>query len=161
MIDKQELIDTIERNQGIIAKQAAGLSHQECLLQPPFRGNCMNWVLGHILDNRNTMLKTLGQTPAVAEAIGKRYGFGSEPVLADGEDVLPLERLLERLAQSAAQLKATLEAATAETLDAPITSFRGEETVGEHVRFLGWHDTYHTGQTELLRQLAGTDDKVI
>ena len=24
-----------------------------------------------------------------------------------------------------------------------------------------WHETYHTGQLELLRQLAGTDDAIV
>ena len=31
----------------------------------------------------------------------------------------------------------------------------------ERLMFNAWHESYHTGQAEYLRQLAGTDDKVI
>ena len=34
-------------------------------------------------------------------------------------------------------------------------------TTAEFLHFLLWHETYHTGQTELLRQLTGVNDKVI
>jgi hypothetical protein len=39
----------------------------------------------------------------------------------------------------------------------------GENTVSLGARLFGFyfHDTYHTGQTDLLRQVAGTDDKII
>ena len=40
---------------------------------------------------------------------------------------------------------------------------RGERTftTGSSVHFSYFHDTYHVGQTELLRQMAGTNDKLI
>ena len=34
-------------------------------------------------------------------------------------------------------------------------------TVAERILFLAWHEGYHLGQTEYLRQLAGKDDKII
>jgi len=36
-----------------------------------------------------------------------------------------------------------------------------DRTIAERLRFLMWHETYHVGQTEYLRQLAGKGDKVI
>ena len=36
-----------------------------------------------------------------------------------------------------------------------------KSTLGERLFFLYFHETYHVGQTEFLRQLAGKDDKVI
>ena len=42
-----------------------------------------------------------------------------------------------------------------------VDSFLGKTTLGQVVFFLYFHDTYHTGQLEALRQLAGKDDKVI
>jgi|GEM_PF-5021639 len=36
-----------------------------------------------------------------------------------------------------------------------------DQDVGAQLSFLSWHETYHTGQTEYLRQLAGKDDQVI
>ena len=39
----------------------------------------------------------------------------------------------------------------------------GERTLplGTLLHFANWHETYHVGQTELLRALAGKTDKVI
>ena len=34
-------------------------------------------------------------------------------------------------------------------------------TVARRLHFDYFHDTYHTGQTEILRQVAGTNDQVI
>ena len=36
-----------------------------------------------------------------------------------------------------------------------------ERTVAERLLFLAWHEGYHVGQTEYLRQLSGKDDKII
>jgi hypothetical protein len=45
MITAKDLIGASERNLGIIKAQTEGLSHADSLLQLPFRGNCLNWVL--------------------------------------------------------------------------------------------------------------------
>lgn len=48
MIGPQQLAQAYARNTAIIKMQIEGLTHEESLLQPPFRANCLNWVLGHI-----------------------------------------------------------------------------------------------------------------
>ncbi|NLS79179.1 MAG: DinB family protein [Chloroflexi bacterium] len=161
MITPEELVAAFERNLSVIRRQLEGLSHEQCLLQPPFRGNCMNWVLGHLADTRNTACKLLGQPPVLTEAEAARYAHGSEPVLADGPDVLPLARLVEALERGQAGIAAGLKAATPEQLAAKIETRRGPVPLRERLFFLYYHDTYHSGQTELLRQLAGTNDKII
>jgi uncharacterized damage-inducible protein DinB len=35
------------------------------------------------------------------------------------------------------------------------------ESMAERLAFAHWHETYHVGQLELLRQLTGKNDKVI
>jgi uncharacterized damage-inducible protein DinB len=89
----------------------------------------------------------------------KRYGYGSEPVCADGEGILTLEQLLTVLEQSQKALTASLQKISAEELAREVQSFLGTTTLGQLVFFLYSHETYHTGQTEALRQLAGKDDK--
>jgi uncharacterized damage-inducible protein DinB len=161
VITATDLIGGLERNLGIIKAQTKGLSHADCLLQPPFRGNCLNWVLGHIADNRNTMLRLLGEEAILGEAHAKRYGYNSEPVCGDGDDILTLEQLLTILKQSQGTLTAGLNKITAEELAREVHSFLGTTTLGQLIFFLYWHESYHTGQPEFLRQLAGKDDKVI
>ena len=161
MITTTDLIGGLERNLGIIKAQTEDLSHADSLLQLPFRGNCLNWVLGHMAENRNTLLRFLGEEAILSEAHAARYGYGSEPVCGDGDDILTLEQLLAALEQSQGALAARLETITPEEMAREEESFLGTTTLGQLVFFLFWHESYHVGQPEYLRQLAGKDDKVI
>ena len=161
MISPQDLTAALARNVTTVQAQTGGLTHADALLQPPFRGNCMNWVLGHVLENRNLTLQKLGQSPILSEAQGKRYGYGSEPVCDDGEDVLGLEAMLELLVQSQETIEGALGSVTSDVLAQDTSSFLGTTTLGQFLFFLYFHETYHVGQLELLRQLAGTDDAVL
>jgi uncharacterized damage-inducible protein DinB len=145
-------------NVGVIRSQVAGLSHEDSLLQLPFRGNCLNWVLGHIVHSRQAILHLLAVEPLWDQAQYARYGRESEPIAVD-EDVLPLSQILADLAASQEKILARL--AEMDAADFENVPSGDERTVGEQVAFLSWHETYHTGQTEYLRQLAGTDDKII
>ncbi len=74
--------------------------------------------------------------------------------------MLAPQKFAEMFAQNLRIIKmqnAAFEAMTLEDLNV----LRDERTLGERVLELYFHETYHTGQTEILRQLAGVDDKVI
>ena len=162
MIGPQDLAAALARNVKTVQAQTGGLTHADALLQPPFRGNCMNWVLGHVLENRNLTLQKLGQAPILSEAQAKRYGYGSEPVCDDGgdqiADILNLEAMLALLVQSQETIEGALGSVTSDVLAQDTSSFLGTTTLGQFLFFLYYHETYHVGQLELLRQLAGTDD---
>lgn len=38
-----------ENIDGILRLNVAGLTHEESLIQPRPGGNCLNWVMGHLL----------------------------------------------------------------------------------------------------------------
>ena len=157
--DAQSLLQSFALTQKIIELQTEGLSHADSLLQLPFRGNCLNWVLGHILVGRNSVLKLLGQPPIWGEE-ASRYESGSVP-LVDDERALPLDLLLRDLDRSQQQITAALESISPGALAMVIESRGRQQSVGQTIAGLHWHETYHTGQLELLRQLAGTDDAII
>ncbi len=161
MIKAEDLISAFARNLDIIKRQTKGLSHKDSLLQPPVRGNCLNWVLGHIVGNRNQVLQILDEKVVLSETQAARYGYGSQPVCADGPDIVKFEELLAALERSQEGITAGLRRATPEDLAKEVKSHLGITTVGQRLFFMYFHETYHTGQTELLRQLAGTNDKVI
>lgn len=160
MITAKDLVEGLEHNLGMVKAQTEGLSHADSLLQPPFRSNCLNWVLGHMAGTRNTMLHFLGEDAILSEAHAQRYGYGSEPVCGDAGDILTLEQLLGVLEQGQSALAAKLQLTTAEEFARETESFLGTTTLGQLIFFLYWHESYHAGQTEILRQLAGTDDIV-
>lgn len=154
----RQLARELKLNYGVLQAQVDGMTHEECLLQPPFRGNCFNWVLGHLIQSRSRMLALAGLEPLWDGADYQRYARESDPITAAAE-ALPLDKLLADLAHAQDQLLARIKRMTPADFDAVP---EGEErTVGEQLSFLSWHETYHAGQTELLRQLAGKDDKVI
>jgi hypothetical protein len=161
MIDAVQLADAFALNARLIRMQAAGLTHADSLLQPPVRGNCLNWVVGHLLVGRNRVLRALGAEPAVAEAEVARYETESEPIAGDATGVWALEDLLALHDRTQERIADALRRATPDDLVKEMMVGERKTTVGQRVFGLYFHDTYHTGQAELLRQLAGTDDKIV
>ncbi len=161
MVDREMLIAAFAFNLDIVKAQTAGLTHADSLLQPPFRGNCLNWVLGHLVDSRDGVLKALGRPPMLSDEQAARYGYGSEPVTCEEAGVMRMEDLLAALERAQAGIAEGLRQATPEALAQEIQFAGRTMRVSEKIFFLYFHDTYHVGQTELLRQLAGTNDKVI
>lgn len=153
------MIEVLERNQWVIKAQTDGLSQDESLLQLPRNGNCLNWVLGHIAVHRDKVLPLLGLELVLDEAAVELCRYGSEPIRENSE-ALPLEKLLEVLDQIQERMAAGLGQVSLDELAALHDEERGHR-VGDRIEFLLWHEAYHVGQLEYLRQLAGKDDKVI
>jgi uncharacterized damage-inducible protein DinB len=122
MISPAQLAEAYARNVSIVKMQTDGLSQAESLLQLPFRSNCINWIVGHLVTNRHSVLQLLQSNPPMEAERVTRYTRESDPIRGEQDDVLPL---------------------------------------AEWLMFFYFHDTYHTGQTEILRQAAGRDDKII
>jgi hypothetical protein len=151
-------IKVLERNLRIIKLQTGGLSDADSLIQPPFRGNCMNWIIGHILYFRSRILQTLGDSFHWSDTVVRLYQRESEPITEAAEGILQLSLLLRDLEGIQEPLIARLRQATPEELARVVGEFGSVEEI---VCRLVWHETYHLGQLEQLRQLAGTNDKVI
>ncbi len=65
-----------EISYGAINRNLAEVSHEESLVRPP-AGNCLNWVLGHIVIHRGTMLKIIGRRPLLEGERATPYLRGS------------------------------------------------------------------------------------
>lgn len=163
MITPIFLAQAYDRNVQIIKRQTDGLTHLDSLIQLPFRANCMNWIVGHVITNRLSVLRLLSVTTIpFDEALLSAYQRESEPILEDRAGVLPLSQLMEMLEQTQSLIAECLAKITDEELEFQ-TAFLGSRAipVAEWLMFFYFHDSYHTGQTEILRQAAGKDDKVI
>lgn len=157
----QALAGAYQRTGWIIDRQAEGLSHADSLLQLPFRGNCMNWVLGHILNSRHSALVALNDAGLLPDEYQARYRRGSEPVDEESQDVMPLDDLLAKLRDSQERIVSALGGMDEAGLQRPVQVGDQSEPLGDRLAFLHWHETYHSGQLEILRQLAGTNDRII
>ncbi len=161
MLSAEKLAKDYKRNATIVKWQADGLSHADSLIQTPYRINCLNWVLGHIAEGRDGVLEMVGAERVAEPGELGRYLRESEPILEDGPGVVPLERLLEIISATQERLEAALGDLSDETLAVETIENERTTTLAGRVHFAYFHDTYHTGQTELLRQVAGKNDHII
>ena len=82
-------------NYEVIKQQTDSLSHEDSLLQPPFRGNCLNWVLGHILISRDRVLEGLGEKRVWDDETSAPYLREADPITPENSSVAQsLEKLL-------------------------------------------------------------------
>jgi hypothetical protein len=161
MLTTQDLIRLYTIENDLIHRQAEGLTQVETLLQPQPTGNCMNWVLGHLLENQVTVLELLGAQAPFPGSELERYRRTSDPVTGEGRGVWQVERLLEELTQVHEKLVARLAEMQEEDFAREIHQGERTFTVAWRLAFLQFHYTYHVGQLELLRQMAGKADKLV
>jgi hypothetical protein len=69
--------------------------------------------------------------------------------------------MLTLFKQGQGNITAGLARMTPDTLAKEIQIGERKTTVARRLFGLYFHDTYHTGQTDLLRQVAGKNDKII
>lgn len=161
MHDTDVLANVFKRNKMVIERQVQGLSHTDSLLQPDMRGNCLNFVLGHILAHREIVMEMLGLEAMMTPFERSRYDHGAEPIFAEGEGVMHLDKLVDLIDKSNDVIIEALAQLSHEDLETEVKRGDSSATLGKRLEFYSWHETYHVGQTEYLRQLAGTDDHVI
>ncbi|MFN2189367.1 MAG: DinB family protein [Candidatus Promineifilaceae bacterium] len=151
--DAESLTQSYAANHWLIGVLIKGLSNEDSLVQPPYEGNCLNWVMGHIIAGRHTAMKLIGAESVWGQQELALYKTGSEPVVR-GEQAVPLENLISDLNQTQERIAEALAGmGEAELLQEGETD-RGVKPIAEHLSGLHWHETYHVGQLELLRDLA-------
>ncbi|MCW1970153.1 MAG: DinB family protein [Anaerolineae bacterium] len=155
MITNDNLTWNYNRNMTIYAKvYLANLTHTQSLVQPPIEGNCVNWILGHIVAYRNYALKMCQLAPAVSDAIEQRYAKESAPVLADGSDAAQFEDLRQAYYDGHERLMAYVATMSAEQA-AEILSVAGfTQARAEILTTFLRHESYHLGQLEWLHVWA-------
>lgn len=159
MITPVHMAQRFAANLKILDQQLDGLRHADSLLQPPFRGNCLNWVLGHILNARGRMMhKLLNLPPVIPFEETAIYETDSEPITTDHASVLKLGQLVELLHTTQEHISQHLDSMSLDEYHAEDADGR---TLAQNLLGFYFHETYHVGQTELLRQLTGVNDKVI
>ena len=137
----------------VIKQKTEGLTLADSMLQLPFPGNCMNWILGHLLVYREQTLGLIDGESGADEGEFAKYGFGSEP-MTDPDEAIPLETLLTRLDDASERIVAALNEMPASRLEEIIDEERNV-TVGQRLHFyLCSHEAYHAGQLEPLYELA-------
>jgi uncharacterized damage-inducible protein DinB len=153
------LIDAVVNQLSIcqraVHRNVDGVSQQESTLRPEAGCNSANWVVGHIVSARSSILRALGEEKIFPDEQVAMYRRGSDGSVEHG---VPLADLLEALDRSQPILLARLQRATEAELNAksPMSSPAGPDaTLGAAVAAMAFHEAYHVGQLGVLRRLMG------
>jgi uncharacterized damage-inducible protein DinB len=147
---------------GVLRRNVEGFTQEDSLNQPQPGGNCLNWVVGHLLCIYDSVLPVLGQQPVLGASALKRYERGSAELHEAGE-ALPLTNLLTAWDEATKRVEAGLGTLTAERMDEPAPfspSNNPKETVRSLLATVFFHQAYHVGQTGLLRRIAGKEGAI-
>jgi hypothetical protein len=139
----------------VLKMNLEGISHEESLVQPRPFGNCINWIMGHLVCQRNSILKMVGEEPIWGPEATEMYKRGAPPI-TDGAKALRFEQIMSDLDRSQELLIPALARLTEQQL--AVSDERG--TLLDKLGFLQFHEAYHAGQIGLLRRLVGKPGKI-
>lgn len=156
-MDTGSIIGQLALSEMVCQANTAGVTHEESLVAPQGGGNCLNWVLGHLVKARHDILALLEQPQGSANGEFERYAQGSPP-LGDPSEAVAFPALVEEYQALQKPLVAAIQATTEETLAKPIPDSptgNPNETVGSLLAAIAFHEAYHLGQAGLLRRVLG------
>jgi uncharacterized damage-inducible protein DinB len=143
-------------NSFIITKNIEDLDHADSRFAPAAGGNSINWVLGHIIANRDQTLRLLGRETIWNEKKRALYWRGAPHL--EAERMLDFAAMKADLEAGRQRIASGLAALTPDQL--PVTA--AFSPTGGEPRPLGLtlaglmsHEAYHAGQIGVLRRVAG------
>jgi hypothetical protein len=161
MIQVDDFSKMLSGEMEILKQQTAGLTTKDSLLQPQPGGNCLNWVMGHLVVNLVEILEVLEVDLSEDLPDLTRYRIGSEPIRGEEVGVLALDNLVDLYEQLTNKIVDRLSQMNEAEFEEEIDFWQGKSRRGYVAFFYFFHNTYHLGQLEFLRNLAGKTEKVI
>jgi hypothetical protein len=161
MINAQQMADHFALSLHTIHMQTGGLTHADSLLQLPFRAQCMNWTVGHILLSREEVLDLLLVPRLFSDDAFQRYTEDSPLITQDEPGVIYTEELLEMLDEHSQRFSQSLINTSEERYASEVQVGLHKRTLARRVLFSFFHEATHVGELGLLRQLAERDDQAI
>lgn len=144
-------------NAHILDLNTRDVSHEESLMTPERGGSCLNQVVGHIARTRNLALGTMGQKAPFPMDDFAPYDDRTG-VRFTREKALPFDELLRRFKAMQEPLLKAIGGMPARVMESPPPkkmTGAPDETVGSQLATFVFHESYHVGQTGILRRVAG------
>jgi DinB superfamily len=141
----------------VVRTNVEGITHQESLVQPEPGGNCLNWIVGHLVWAYAGALPLVRQTSTMDQERLAQYARGAPP-LTDSSRAVRFDELLAAWDESSRRMDTGLAGFPTNTLAQPAPGSptgNPNETLGSLLATVMFHQAYHTGQTAVLRRLIG------
>lgn len=126
-----------------------GVTAAQSIVQPEPGGNCMNWIVGHLVGAQNGVMGLVDEAPVWESDELERAG--SAPITS-AEGAIDWETMVDRLLRSEERLLSAIDRLDDEGFTDP---FGDEVTRGEFLNLMAFHQVYHAGQLGLARRIAG------
>jgi uncharacterized damage-inducible protein DinB len=146
----------------VVYANVHGLTHEDSLVRPRPGGNCLNYVLGHLLSVYDGLLRLLEQKPVMSGEALQRYARGAPPIESPAE-ALDFGTLLQAWGDASERVDEALAGLDPEILDRPVPdspSGNPDETLRSLLTTVMFHQAYHAGQTAVLRRIAGKEGAI-
>ncbi|SKB59938.1 hypothetical protein SAMN05660477_00132 [Soonwooa buanensis] len=135
-------------NDNVLNKNLEEVSNEEALIFPNGNVNCANWVLGHLIFIRNSLIKVLGGNAVWEDKDFFFYNRGEKP-LEHKDKFIGFETLRSYYKDSQNELQRVV-AKPENSNHASIQDLAG----------LMLHEIYHSGQIGTLRRLLGKEGAI-
>ena len=149
MIQPQFLSDQFVDSHSAIKLYTMGITHDESVWQPPFGGNSVNWIMGHLVVSRCNFLMLLELPSIWTMDQCLRFVPGSAPVTGDADSV-PFQTLLADFDRTQEQLVSALK----ESSEKELKQIKSGRTIAESLAYYLAHESHHAGYLEILCVLA-------
>ncbi|NNM95755.1 MAG: hypothetical protein HKL88_09915 [Bacteroidia bacterium] len=131
-------------NERVFKMNMEGITHEESLKQMN-HCNTLNWVVGHLVLSRNSVLAMLNLPAAPTEAMKEVYGRGvANP---DMGKAMNIETLKSMYLDTQPLIMSALDKTS-------------DEALLEKLAFSGMHEAYHMGQIGMLRKMLGKEGAI-
>lgn len=126
-----------------------GITQVDSLRSPEGGGNCINWILGHMLHTRDSLLESLGKQPVWNDEESKKMYDRGSTALTESAIVPELSLLIDMFDTSQPLLM--------EGIENLLLNPTEDNKLEWNVAFLNFHESYHCGQLAILRRMLGKE----
>jgi hypothetical protein len=151
--DLQTLANQFKFNNGIYERTVRGIPPEQWLIQPSPESNHLLWVVGHAAVSRAVALRLLGG--GWSAPWQNLFSRGQKKV--DDGQYPSVAEVQQAWNEISGRLMSAFATASPKLMDKPVEKGKPstDGTVGGTVAFLCLHESYHLGQTGLIRKWLG------
>jgi uncharacterized damage-inducible protein DinB len=151
MLESKFLTEIYTTSYNALKNNVNSITHSQSLQQPSWGGNCLNWIVGHIVIARLNFLTLLEIESVWGWNEIRLYIPGSSPI-AENSPALNFEKMVADLDLTQTQLLEALSKSTPAVLNRQVEDDSQQMTLGALLAHYCLHENFHVGQTEILRQ---------
>ena len=154
MTERDLLVQQYEAIYRVIARNIDGLTHADSLQPTAGGGNTANWILGHLVNVHNGVMKLAGAPPVWESDELQRARFDHR--IRDAAEAIDWDTLVQRFNTSYDACLAALRSLSDDALAEKMPDAFGRPSTRAGVLgVLVVHQCYHAGQLGMARRAAG------